>query len=613
MWRAGAGRLKQGSFRRVIWWSAGSALAVRLLAFEQEAGSPYLGSLVLDERWYDGAARALLGWPGGIELDGFRPLFYPGFLALIYAVFGPEWGPFAAVAVQHLLGVATGVLVAFLARRLSGSDAAGLTAGALWALAAPPIFIEGQLLSETLFVFLCTAALVAMSAAATVMRSGAAGALIALAGQVRPNALILGGTVLWLAWRAGGDAPGVPGPRPDSARLARRSRWALALAALGSLAVVHLAAMGLQAPVNGGFRLLPSSGAVNLYLGNERGADGMLPRQDAPVPAGPAYRDSVEAWAEREVRAAHPETTNTDPGAVARYWLSRTLTEIRSCPGCWARLMARKAVLLLWNEEIPNHLSFAFAAREDLPLLRWLPVRWWLLVALAPLGAAWLRSGGRTRHLLTCAVFLFLLSVGILAFFVNGRYRLPLWPPLVALGGCGLAALVEWIRERRRRRLAAAAGAALAGAVLALVNWTGAALPSPARDLFFRSLAHLEHGEVEAALVDARESVVLEPGEAASQAQLGNAELAMGDLEAAARAYRRAVALDAAQPIAWNNLGVALERAGDLDGALAAYGRAAALDGAYPLDRGAIERLRRALASRPGSPAAPAGARPRRR
>jgi hypothetical protein len=570
----------------VILWSAGLALAVRLLALAQEAAAPYLGSPVLDERWYDGAARTLLGWPGGVVLDGFRPLLYPGFLAAIYAAAGQEWGPVAAVAVQHLLGVATGVLVALLARRLSGSDAAGLAAGALWALAAPPIFTEGQLLSETLFVFLCTAALFAMCGPTTVRRPAVAGALIGLAGQVRPNALILGGVVMWSAWRARRLASGGRGSRPTL-----RSRASAAVAALGSLVVVHLTAMALQAPVNGGFRLLPSSGAVNLYLGNERGADGMLPRQDAPVPAGTVYRDSVEAWAEREYRAAHPESQGADPTAVGWYWVGRTGREIAACPWCWARLMARKAVLLLWNEEIPNHLSFAFAAREDLPLLGFLPVRWWLLLALAPLGAAWAHSRRGNRDLLTCAVFLLLLTLSVIVFFVNSRYRLPLWPPLIALAACGVTALLEWARERERRRLAAAAGTAIAGALLALVNWTGAERPLPARDLFYRSLARLERGEIEAALADARASVGLEPNDAAAQVQVGNCALATADLAAAVSAYRSAVTLDASQPIAWNNLGVALERAGETAAALAAYRRASRLDPAYPLDREALRRL----------------------
>ncbi|MGH9465198.1 MAG: hypothetical protein ACRD0X_06090, partial [Thermoanaerobaculia bacterium] len=488
--------------RRVVLWSAGLGLAVRLLAFAQEAAAPYLGSPVLDERWYDGAARALLGWPGGVVLDGFRPLLYPSFLAAIYGAVGPEWGAAAAVAAQHLLGVATGVLVAVLAQCLAGSDAAGVAAGVLWSLAAPPIFTEGQLLSETLFVLLCTAALVAMCGSVSVKRAVVAGALIGLAGQVRPNALILGGAVLCFAGWADGRASASARAAEKLVATGRVRRTATpVIAALASLAAVHLVGRALEAPVNGGFRLLPSSGAVNLYLGNERGADGMQPRQDAPVPAGTSYRDSVEAWAEREYRAAHPQREGADPAAVGRYWLGRTAREIAACPWCWARLMTRKAVLLLWDEEIPNHLSFAFAAREDLPLLRFLPVRWWLLLALAPLGAAWVRSRspGPSRALLTCAVFLFLLALAILPFFVNSRYRLPLWPPLVALAGCGAVGLAEWLRERNRRRLVAAFGTAIAGALLALVNWTGAPLPSPARDLFYRSLARLERGEVEPA------------------------------------------------------------------------------------------------------------------
>ncbi len=566
------------SARRVVLWSAALALAVRLLAFAQEAATPFLGVPILDEAWYDGAARALLGWPGGIVLDGFRPLLHPAFLALIYGAAGQTWGPAAAIAAQHLLGVGTGILVALLARRAVGSDVAGLAAGALWALAAPPVFLEGQLLSETLFGFLLAAALVLASGRPALGRAAAAGALVGLAGQVRPNALLLAAAFPLLAWLEARSGA----PRPALRRAA---------AALGALAAVHLAAMALQAPVNGGFRLLPGSGGVNLYLGNRRGADGMIPRQGAPVAAGVVYRDSVQAWSEEEYARAHPDALQPRAADLDRYWLARTAQEIRACPPCWLRLVGRKKALLLWNEEIANHRSFRFAAREDLPLLAWLPVRWWTLLALAPLGAVWLRRRDRGRALAWCLAFVALLAIGVIAFFVNDRYRLPLWPPLVVLSGAGVEALRQWAAARDWRQLAAALGAAGVGALLALVNWTSAALPPPSRDYFYRSLARLERGEGEGARRDAERSVELDPADAPAQLQLGNAALALGDLEAAIAAYRRALGLDAAQPVTWNNLGAALERAGDRAGALAAYRRAAALDPAYPLDRGALKRL----------------------
>ena len=86
---------------------------------------------------------------------------------------------------------------------------------------------------------------------------------------------------------------------------------------------------------------------------------------------------------------------DSDPMAISRYWTRRTLDEIRAAPASWLRLMAKKCWLTFWNAEVPNNKSFAFL-QEEFVWLRVLPVRWVVLLMLAPAGIwAAARSGNR--------------------------------------------------------------------------------------------------------------------------------------------------------------------------------------------------------------------------
>jgi 4-amino-4-deoxy-L-arabinose transferase-like glycosyltransferase len=81
-----------------------------------------------------------------------------------------------------------------------------------------------------------------------------------------------------------------------------------------------------------------------------------------------------------------------------------------------------------------------------------------LLVALAPLGAAW--AFARHRHTGAAAIPLVVLSQVVLYVALDGplfRYRLPYQPPIIILGAAGLAlvgqhVVASWRGSRMRRR-----------------------------------------------------------------------------------------------------------------------------------------------------------------
>lgn len=552
-------------WRPLLWVLAGG-LVLRFLYFAEKSRSLFFNVPLLDEKFYDDAAASLLGGGSLAALNpAFRSLGYPAFLALFRA-FGGDSGRILAILAQHTLGLATALLVAGLAGRLFRSPAAAAAAAAIYLLAGPPLYFEGELLAETLFTFETTlvAALLVRCAAPDPAREPptgrglgpwlAAGTAIGLAAATRPNALVAAGVLLLLAATA---------RRP----IAFRVRAALAGAV--ALLVTLLLAAALQTPWLGSFELLPSQGGVNLFLGNKRGADGMIPRQGEATSYGDAYRDSVELWSaaifEREL--GRPPAA---PAELSRFWIAKTRDEIATAPWAWLGLLGRKAVYLLANAEIPNNKSYAFALAEESRLLPLLPVRFDLLLALATLGGVAAFKLGERRALAAVLLLAAALALAVIAFFVNARFRLPLWPLLAALAG----GVVRWPALPPRPRAWAAAAAAGLGFFSLLAPPRPEQLPGFGRDYFFRSLAAFEKGLFAEARRDAQKAAQLEPADAAARVQLGNAALAEGDRDAAYQAFGAAVTLLPREPRGFHNLGVVFEKLGKPGDAYAAYLRA---------------------------------------
>jgi 4-amino-4-deoxy-L-arabinose transferase-like glycosyltransferase len=542
-------------------------LIARLGYLVEHARSPSFGVPTLDQKYYDTAARMLLAGDDLHQLRGNRPLLYPMFLAATYRL-GGRHGIDCAVAAQHLLGVLTGVLVAVLGTRLFRHRLSGLAGGALYLLAPVPLYFEGELLVESSYVFLICLGLWLLLRAADAAGWEAglcwlfSGGLMALAAQERSNIFIfLAVYPVFTAWQWRRWPHG-------------RALWPL-LGLIGGLAMAMPWGF-VNKMQSGHFMLMPSEGGANLYLGNKRAADGMTPEQERRVTYGERYEDSVEIWARQgyeKARRAQGLQPENNPMAVSGYWTRRALEEIRAAPGSWLRLMARKCWFMLWNAEIPNNKGFAFLQME-FAWLRLLPVRWVVLLMLAPAGIwAAVKWGNRN------ALFLLLFYAGLysavnVVFFVCDRYRYPIWPVMAAIAGGGLRAVVGTLRERRWRE-ASWLGASLAlMAAISLPNWFGARLPSFARDYLFRSIAWYETGHFLEAKSDIDQSLKLDPSEVTALHHRGNVLLAFNRLEEARRDYERALQINSEDGGIWNNYGIALEGLGRTNEALQAYRRA---------------------------------------
>ena len=541
-------------------------LIVRAGFLVEHARSPSFGVMTLDQKYYDTAARMLLAGEDLHQLHGLRPLLYPMFLAAFYKVGGAH-GVDLAVVAQHILGVLTGVLVALLGARLFRHRLCGLAGGVLFLLAPVPLYFEGELLIESSYTFLiCLGLLLILRAAGVAGWKGGllwllCGALTVLTAQARANILVFTAVYpLWAGWRWW------------------RSRQLAALWPLLGL----IGGVGMGIPwgfVNklqsDHFQAIPSAGGVNLFLGNKRTADGMVPEVSRRITYSERYEDSVEVWARQEYEAAmraQGRQPESNPMAVSRYWTRRTAGEIKAAPASWLRLMAKKCWLMLWNAEVPNNKSFAFLQTEFL-WLRLLPVRWVVLLMLAPAGIWAAAKWGNRGALFILLLYASLYSAANAAFFICDRYRYPVWPALAAIAGGGALVLVETIRRQRWRVALCLAASMVLMAALSLPNWFGAKLPSFARDYLFRSIACYEKGHFPQALSDIDRSVALDSEDVTALHHRGNVLFALNRFEEAGQEYERTLKINSEDAGVWNNYGLALDRLGRTNEALQAFRR----------------------------------------
>jgi tetratricopeptide (TPR) repeat protein len=552
-----------------------AALIVRFLYFIQHLNSPFFARPLLDQRYYELCARQLAGM-GGELISGFRPLLYPAFLS-IFCRLDPEGGILWAIVIQHLFGVLMTLLIAIGTSILFKNASAGIAAGILFCLSGPPLFFEGKLLITTLFSLLLLLFLLSVLWAIAEQRATRAACLWLLAGillgfsaQARPNALPLAlsfPAVSIYRWLFANRK--MPFARRRSFPTVQALMPILAVPALLTIQLVFAA---WNTSYSNSFSLTPQAGGINFYLGNYHKADGMIPRQDRHVVYEGSYRDPIQEMSEQVFREVTGTTGAASPVEVSAFWKRRAFAEIKADPARWLGLMVKKTWLMLWSHEVPNNFSLGFAAMHDTPILRWLPIHWWLLLALFPWGIHALLQAKQHETILVLLSFLALFASTIILFFVNSRYRVPLWPCMAMIAGGGTIRLYAAIKTYQLPLRTSLASAFLLA--LSLINWFGIPPDPIENDLSMRANALYENGRNEEALLDINQCIEAAPGNPRYHFIRGNVLLAQNLHQEAIASFLKAISLNANDPRFHNNLGLALEHAGYLSKAETAYSKA---------------------------------------
>lgn len=497
------------------------ALIVRLIHLWQVRRAPFIDLLLGDARSYDAWARTLAAgdWFGG-EVFYQAPL-YPYFLGAIYAL---GHGSLSVVRVcQVLIGATSCVLLADAGRRFF-SKPAGVAAGLLLGLYAPAIFADGSIQKSVLDLFFVCLVLWLLSGVSVRPRAslcGWAGLATGCLALTRENALVFAPVVLvWLFVRH---------------RMPQRRGLAFAGAYLLGLAAALLPVALRNQYIGGEFHLTTAQLGPNLYIGNHPEADGTY----APLRAGrgdPQFerRDATEL-------AEAATGRRLTPGDVSAYWTRRAMSFVVSQPGAWLRLMGRKLALAVNAVELGDSDDQYTVADWSAPLrLTGYVCHFGVIAPLGVLGM-WL-TWPRRKEIWLLHAMLAVYAAGLVAFYVFGRYRLPMAPLLMLFAGAGLAGVLQFAREASRARIVAALAVVVGAAVFC--NW-----PIVSRDAMRAVMlgnvgnALVQQEKPEAAIACYRESLRLDPGSAETHHSMGNALAACGDLDGAMDAYGRALQL----------------------------------------------------------------------
>ena len=333
--------------------------------------------------------------------------------------------------------------------RLFSPRVGGVAAG-LAALYTPAIFYETLLVKFALLPVTVAAALAWLvrgrdeqSARWLVPAGVALGALVLL----RPNALLTAGVmVLWVV------GPGVG--------LVRRAMTVGTRVALGA-ALVTVPLM-LHTRAAGGDSGGPALLGIHFFIETN-------PESDGRYTEVRGVRDDIVGHVVDARRIAERDLGRPlAAGEVSHYWFAKGLGFVRQHPFRYLLLEARKVWIALdgdeegsFGDDFHDYRRASWVLRLPLPSF----------AAVGPLGllGLCLTFVGRQRaRILPLFVASYLVS--LLPFFVTGRYRLPLVPPMLVLAAFALCWLEANIRQRR-------SGAVLGAALLVAAATAGLTSP----------------------------------------------------------------------------------------------------------------------------------------
>ena len=181
---------------------------------------------------------------------------------------------------------------------------------------------------------------------------------------------------------------------------------------------------------SGEFRLLPWQGASNFYSANSHRANGKLYRHTVYIPNRPVGVNPARLEAEYIYSIETGKRPPFDLDDFNRFWLNKSISEIKENPYNWIKLTLKKIYYLYNNYEQYNNKTFGFH-KQITPSLRYNPLCFGLLIILVFIFIFNSEDKIENEKLLTIAFAIDALSLGIIAFYVSSRFRLPIVPLLV--------------------------------------------------------------------------------------------------------------------------------------------------------------------------------------
>jgi len=401
------------------------AFILRFIYLLEITKNPHFSTLTMDPLYHDVWAQSIAnGDLLGSEVF-FRAPFYPYFLALVYKIFGHSF--FIPRLIQHLFGVASCVLIYFLAKRLFNKTVA-IISFIITACYGMFFYFEAELLLDSFLVFFNTLLVLLLLRTKDdpkLKKWFFCGLVLGFSAITRPNVLFCIPFIwLWmyLSFR-------------KQLHLQKIIIFA-AVFLLGTIILIFPITLR-NAIVGKDLVFISSQGGVNFYIGNNENSDGM---------SAIFYKSDWE-YHDFKYLAEKQEERELKPSEISRFYYKKGIEFILKKPQLSIKLLLKK-LYLFWNRfEISNNQDIYFFKRYSL-LIRILPLGFWLI---GPLGLTGMilslrekRKAKTKTEVFLPIIFMLSYMVTVVLFFVTARFRLPAIPFLIIFASFG----IFWIGDK---------------------------------------------------------------------------------------------------------------------------------------------------------------------
>ena len=549
------------SARRMVLGVFLLAFLMRGIYLLDSGDNPTFLTPIVDAQTYDGLARTLAGGRP-ITRDFFwQPLFYPMFLALLYKLsnFSLLW----VKIIQAVLGSVTAVLTYRLGAKIFGSRT-GLLAGVMTAVYMPLVFFETELLATGWAAFWMVTMVLALLRVKEEPRPWPCfifGLIGAFAIITRPVFLFFFGeacawlVIIWIRGHLG----------------ATQLMQGIVSLAFGFLLVAGPVWM-LSQRVTGRGRIMPYSGGINFYIGNN-------PDYNKTITIRPGL-----GW--RQLTATPARQGIEDDRGMEKFFRSKTIDYILSEPVSFFKGLVYKTAQFFNSREMPRNTDIYLFRKWSrlLDLFLWkvggfgFPFGALLPLALLGLVYSWRQLPG---PMWLCLLFY---PAAVILVFVTSRYRMPLVPVMIVLAAAGLVGIWDIKQKQQWKRLVVAGAIVLAGGVIS--SATGPFYEERLNyeaELYFGLGSTLDGwGRVEQAKTVYSKAIYLREDYAEAHYNLANILKSQGRLEEAINHYRQSVQGEPNSVEIRNNFGAALQMQGKVDQAVEQWEKVLELDPANP-------------------------------
>lgn len=407
------------------------ALAVRGIYLYESSDNPTFLMPVVDSLAYDQMARDLID---GKDLDGeffWQPAFYPLFLSLCYKI--SDCSILFVKIVQILLGCMTCVLSYKLGKKIF-SRSAGIIAGAIASVYMPLVFFEAELLATGWAAFWSVALILAFLRTRENLSIGNClilGLASGLSIITRPIFLpFFAFTMVWLLF----------GIIRDCVKTTKVFIGLLFIIIGFCVVTVPVAAASYR--VMRKASILPHSGGVNLYIGNNSNYN-----ETITIRPGHKWNELMKIPADRADVKTH--------GGAQEFFKQKTLDYISSEPLGFIKGILYKTTQFISSREMPRNVDI-YLFREwskmlSVGLFKIFNAGFPFMVLL-PVSLIGLIYNFR-KVPLPVWLYLLLYPAAVILVFVTARYRMPIVPVLSVLAGCSTISIYQLLRDRSYRKV----------------------------------------------------------------------------------------------------------------------------------------------------------------